>query len=126
MADPNLKKRRGPGHADPEIRRRPGLIFFFWLFGPFGVEIKEGLAGGGGRGGWGWFRHCKIIQDCLKNSYFQVCEVEGCLVVRKSGVRDPCSPIQQENINVSSGNLLFVRFLLYAQELDGTRLQNVL
>jgi len=40
VADPNLQKRRGPGHPDPEIKRRPG-INFFWPFGPFGVEIKE-------------------------------------------------------------------------------------
>ena len=112
MADPNLQKRRGPGHPDPEIRRRAGIQFFFGLR----TLCCRNKGGAGAPWPLSWFRHCKIIQDCLKNSYFQVCEVEGCLVVRKSGVCDPCSPIQQENINVSSGNLLFVRFLLYGPE----------
>ena len=51
--DPYLPIRGGggEGHPDPEIRRGPGLKFFFR---PFGSQLGPQIKAGEGRGGEGW------------------------------------------------------------------------
>ena len=53
----------GVGHPDPEVRRTPGLNFFFRLFGPqFVLKI------GGGR--LPWIRHCFLTENIMKDPIF--------------------------------------------------------
>ena len=71
-----------------------------------------------------WKKPKKVFKSLTRPdwTYFYVGKLERRPAVRVSGVGDPGSSIQQENVNASPVDLFFIPGLLYIQEFTSTGL----